>query len=144
MSGYIFAASLGLLLSGIIFEALKAFRSPAEKRTAARANTQADPTDGYSDDELETAALAILRQLPHCSFLSTDMSDWERNNQLYQQKRAEFANYPSRRMRRHIMQWIDYYEKRNNEGLTRMKENLRKNELVAKLRALSNPPGAPT
>ncbi len=80
---------------------------------------QCDPTVHFSDDEVDTAALRLLRgrypQIPHFAVTGATIEKCDQAQKQVDALRAEFSTYEPARMRRAIMEWMDFFDNEISE-----------------------------
>lgn len=118
---------IAILIFGVIFVcvmgALGAFEPSApetsdEKSDRSRGDGEGlvmvgDPTHGFSDDEVDSAALKLVYGCPEgtSAWMGGTVEKNEAALAEVQRRRQQYVNYEPVRMRRAIMKWFDYYER---------------------------------
>jgi len=81
-----------------------------------KSNPETDPSDplaGFSDDEIQTAALDLVHPLPagKPSWYGGTVKECDRALEQIVALRTKYAEYQPARMRRAILGWLDYAER---------------------------------
>lgn len=76
-------------------------------------NPEPDPLAAYSDDELQTAALRVLKERPSCSksWIGGTVKQCDDALEHIKWLRLQYENYEPRRMRKAVMDWLAFYER---------------------------------
>lgn len=82
-------------------------------RNVAHTATLIDKFAEFSASELETAA---LRMLPNFGGFFSSVAEADKTLSAIADQRLKYADYPSKRMWRHINGWLDYYERHARDG----------------------------
>ncbi len=98
------------------------FGSPQGHDTASGAKpTNADALSAFSNDEVQSAALGIIwdagdRVETDASFWGGTVQRCDETLARLDQLREKYAAYQPPRMRKHIMAWFDYYERKARDN----------------------------
>lgn len=71
-----------------------------------------DPLAEFSDDEVESAALRVLKERPECreSWFGGTVAKCDETLAKIDELRGKYANIEPLRMRRAVIGWLDYFE----------------------------------
>lgn len=77
-----------------------------------------DPLAEFSDDEVESAALNVLKERPECgeSWFGGTVAKCDKTLAKIDDLRGKYANIEPPRMRSAVMKWLDYFEYKAREA----------------------------
>ena len=82
-----------------------------------------DPTKGFTKGELQSASLRIMNRPTKSTpgWLRGTIEECDRCDESIKQRRVEYANFTPKRLRDSIFDWLDYFQKENNENRKEIK-----------------------